>query len=69
MSTTQCDRCSVKYPDYILSTGFCGICALELSNQIHGDNRTKFTGETAEDFRRDAIRHRKKTNQKPKELT
>ena len=65
----NCTNCQVEYPSEILSTAFglgtsgsiCGICALELSNKLHGDNRTKFDGEMAEIFRLSAIEWRKKT--------
>lgn len=63
----KCNKCGVDYPDGYLSpimgTGVaemvCGICALELSNQVLGINRTEFQGEMAEDLRQDAIAYRK----------
>lgn len=64
----RCGNCKIEYPSEILSVPFgfgngkplCGICALQLSNELHGDNRTEFNGETAEDFRLAAIEWRKK---------
>lgn len=64
----KCTVCKIKYPSEILSPAFgletkgviCGICALQLSNELHGDNRIEFNGETAEDFRLEAIEWRKK---------
>jgi hypothetical protein len=37
----------------------CGICALAVSNHIHGINRDKFTGAGAEFMRQSAIAFRK----------
>jgi hypothetical protein len=37
----------------------CGICALEISNTIHGDTRTSFTGPGAESCRVRAIAWRR----------
>jgi hypothetical protein len=37
----------------------CGICALELSNTIHGINRKKLNGPIAESMRLKAIEWRK----------
>lgn len=56
----RCDDCRVNYPDEIISNDLCGICALEMTNRVHGITRTKFTGEMAEEFRLAAIEHRKK---------
>jgi hypothetical protein len=56
----KCKICKIEYPDEILSNGICGICALELTNKIHGTNRTSFNGEMAEDLRLQAIAWRKK---------
>jgi len=62
-----CSRCKLPYPAELVvpmfvntggSSGYlhvCGICALEVSNNLHGENRTKFDGEQAEDKRQDAI--------------
>ena len=62
----KCAKCKIEYPSEILSPMFgagiagdiCGICALEISNAIHGINKTNFKGETAEDFRLQAINWR-----------
>jgi hypothetical protein len=54
-----CAECKRRYPSEILSPFngkmTCGICALELTNQLHGTHRTHFDGETAEDMRMDAV--------------
>jgi hypothetical protein len=65
---TGCTRCGTRYPDRLVTpmminsayTMVCGVCALELSNQIHGTNRRKFTGEQAEQLRLDTVAWRKK---------
>ena len=66
----KCKNCKIEYPSEILSPlmtsddssgSVCGICALVLSNQALGINRKKFQGETAEDFRQEAINFRKKS--------
>lgn len=62
----KCTNCHFSYPSEILAPAFglgtsgsiCGVCALELSNKLHGDNRTAFNGEIAEDFRLEAIKWR-----------
>lgn len=66
----KCAECGWKYPARILSpvvmgnvdgsglkqTGYvCGICALDITNKLHGIKRTEFTGEQAESNRLDAI--------------
>lgn len=73
-----CERCQLPYPAELLTQMFignvdgksgytapvCGICALEISNEIHGKNgcrpRKRFDGEMAEEMRQGAIRWRKK---------
>lgn len=64
-----CQRCNWNYPaEFVLpfrGTAFyyeacCGICALELKNQIHGTQDTVLTGSMAEKMRRYAIEWRKK---------
>lgn len=64
----KCAQCKLDYPESILSPlqssygdipPVCGICALEISNKIHGDNRKKFTGPKAEKMRLAAIEWRK----------
>ena len=65
---TQCNACKWEYPDGytapLLTTEgsmaeICGICALEISNKLHGINRKKFDGQRAEEMRQDAIAYRK----------
>ena len=71
----KCDECSWNYPEYILSGFFssqgykrniCGICALALSNELHGTNWHKLIGATAEGLRLAAIQWRKEYPQKVK---
>jgi hypothetical protein len=64
----KCANCQIEYPSEILSPAvglgtsgsLCGICALELTNKLLGDNRTKFNGKMAESFRLSAIEWRNK---------
>lgn len=65
----KCQECKFKYPVRLLSwmtdsqglQGLvCGVCALNLSNAVHGVTRLKFDGEKAEAMRVEAIKHRKK---------
>lgn len=67
--TTQCERCHWRYPTRLLSpmqtskgaTGdICGICALAVSNEVHGITREKFTGQYAEHLRQEAIQWRER---------
>lgn len=67
--TTACERCKWRYPARLLSsmttskgdTGeICGICALAVSNEVHGIQRTEFTGQWAEHLRQEAIEWRKR---------
>lgn len=69
---SKCSECKRKIPEELLSpmitssgnqADVCGVCALEISNQVLGIKRTRFNGEMAEDLRQDAIVHYKKTNQ------
>ena len=64
----KCNECGFDYPEEILAplmtssgnvASVCGICALELSNQVLGVERTEFQGEIAESFRLEALRIRK----------
>lgn len=51
----KCNECGVNYPDNCCSIMFstkgntycCGICALEIRNNIHGLKDKKFQGEMA----------------------
>lgn len=67
----KCDHCKWVYPSYYVnilrtnlpdigSPALCGICALDLTNLIHGQNRVKFDGESAEYFRVSAEDWRRK---------
>lgn len=69
---TKCEKCEIEYPDglvcafndnnYIIKN-VCGICALELSNEIHKTIRTHFNGTLAEETRKKAIEWRKQLKQ------
>jgi hypothetical protein len=65
----QCGKCGVRYPEDLLSPfqssrggtlPVCGVCALELSNEIHGVKRERFDGERAEAMRQEALAWREK---------
>lgn len=67
----QCTHCKWIYPAYFVNImhtniqefngqAFCGICALEIGNQIHGLKREKFDGVGAELMRQQAIEWREK---------
>lgn len=69
----KCTECKIEYPygytfPMFTSEGHqmsvCGICALEISNKIHGINRKKFDGELAEEARQKAIKYRKKEKER-----
>ncbi len=65
----KCSECKIKYPDDVMLSPMltsegstrevCGVCALEISNKIHGVEQNEFTGEMAEQARQDALAHRK----------
>ena len=63
-----CTRCKLPYPNELVTqmfvngeyTNVCGICALTISNELHGDDRKSFNGTQAEMMRQDAIEWRKK---------
>lgn len=66
---TKCAECKWNYPEELLhqlymgggyTKPMCGICALEVTNKLHGVKLNKFRGEMAEAARLDAIRWRKK---------
>jgi hypothetical protein len=68
----SCPGCLVDYPPRYLNPMFvgkgytppiCGVCALALTNQIHGSTSKTFTGEMSEAMRLDALAHRSKTRQ------
>jgi hypothetical protein len=64
----DCPECKWSYPSTtyvsplvlngVFTQSICGICALEVSNRLHGIPRTYFTGEMAEEMRQRAIRWR-----------
>lgn len=63
----KCDRCKWSYPDEMLNPMFanggytkpvCGLCALEIGNEISGVKRLSFQGEMAENYRLRAIKYR-----------
>lgn len=70
----KCSRCHWDYPSQILSPfissagnrqNCCGICALELKNEIHGTRWEHFDGSIAEQMRLEAVQWRKRH---PKEV-
>lgn len=64
-----CARCRRQYPDvgyvtdmFTSTQGYlhvCGICALEITNELHGTKMTRFHGEMAEQMRQDCLAYRK----------
>lgn len=66
----KCTKCGIKYPHgytqpIMTSQGnavVCGICALEISNEVLGITRTEFGGEIAEEMRQKAIEYREQNN-------
>lgn len=68
--TDTCTRCKVAYPDvgyvtnmFTSTHGYlhvCGICALEITNELHGTNMKQFRGEMAEQMRQDCIAYRQR---------
>lgn len=58
-----CTSCFTEYPEELVTQMFvnggyvkvCGICALQISNEVHGTKRRKFDGEQAEQMRQRAI--------------
>jgi hypothetical protein len=72
MKLKRCGKCKTNYPPELLSqmhiavpgtAGYtapvCGICALDITNEVHGVIRSRFTGTIAEGMRQDAIKWRK----------
>lgn len=64
----ECSECKWNYLDYMVNPFItsarlyppvCGICALELTNKLHGTDFTNFTGKGAEKSRQDALKWRK----------
>jgi hypothetical protein len=65
----SCTRCHVDYPSELLSPfhtynreaqRVCGICALELTNAVHGTATAKFHGEQVEWLRIEALNWRER---------
>ena len=65
----RCPKCQVDYPDsvplspitgVVVTQPICGICALEMINELHGIRRSKFRGEMAEFNRQLAVEFRQK---------
>lgn len=63
----ECPRCHWRYPESVefnpvvgsVRTGpICGICALEVVNEVHGSAMIRFQGEMAEFMRQDAVNAR-----------
>lgn len=64
----RCENCKVNYPTNLVNAFrrsaqptifLCGICALEMTNALHGVNRKTFHfGSTAEKLRLGAIKYR-----------
>jgi hypothetical protein len=72
-----CAKCKWPFPETLLNpmfvgdgdgTGYtapiCGICALEIVNELHGTNLKKFVGAMAESTRKNAIAFREKHPEK-----
>ena len=68
----KCGECNRTVPDgylqpLVTSAGrtadICAVCALRITNLMHGVQRDKFTGTMAEQMRVDTVRHYKETNQ------
>lgn len=55
----ECARCCVPYPEWYLNPvigslvngNVCGVCALQITNAIHGTKWRSFQGEMAEEMR------------------
>lgn len=74
MATTAldtCSRCKREYPDvgyitdmFTSDKGYlhvCGICALDITNELHGTRMKRFHGPMAEQMRRDCIDYHKRS--------
>ena len=61
-SKDRCLNCGIKFPEHLIQpmvgSGFslmmCPICALEVSNKMHGLNRNEFNGEIANQYLKEA---------------
>lgn len=64
----KCQRCKIKFPDDLIQPLFsnlgnilcCPICALEITDTIHGINRTKFDGDNANILLKKALKFKEK---------
>lgn len=69
---TKCQRCGIKFPDELIHPLLsrlghrmcCPICALEITNTIHGISRKKFDGENANILLKKALKFKEKSCQK-----
>lgn len=58
----NCPHCGREFPEHLvqpmvgtgISLDMCPICALEISNKMHGIKRTEFAGEIANQYLREA---------------
>lgn len=63
-----CTHCRLPYPDELLSdfvtpngrARVCGVCALDLTNALHGTKMKRFHGEGAEFMRQEALEWRRR---------
>jgi hypothetical protein len=69
---SKCSKCKRTIPADLLAPVFtnegvshnvCGLCALEISNEILGIDRLGFEGEQAQQMLEAAAEHYEKTNQ------
>lgn len=54
----KCKECGILYPGHIVYARLCGICSLEIANNVFGLNQTSYKNKIAELFRQEAIKHR-----------
>jgi len=64
-----CSECRLPYPEHLLqplmhgghlTKEVCGICALDLTNEIHGTMLRRFAGPIAEEYRQMALAWRRR---------
>ena len=63
----KCDRCLNKYPNKFINQIFTGAgiwyicpqCALDITNKVHGTNRTKFKGSMAQSIYEEFLEYKK----------
>jgi len=61
----KCNECERKFPEHLIQplfakgtyTPMCPICALRITNEIHGINRKEFHGTMANQYLKEAKRH------------